>query len=96
MGQKGVFDETAPDYRLVGNGLNIQGKCRKCGYIVVSRLGYNATKFDPRDCSKLQKEKFDINYIYNELPCSNCVGVIDEEKIDMFIFRNCKTIRKKY
>ena len=75
----GKFDNSAPAFREVIDGLNFDVLCEKCNNLVIVKIGYNSKNDD----------FYVINTIIKNQKCVNCGAILPEKNFKNMYFCKC-------
>ena len=92
-GNKKVFSEDGPSYRVVGRGFNLEGRCvnEKCEafkQLAWSRLGFSRSVNEVSSAS--ETSRFNIGLLLHNTPCPLCQESMDPDSIVSCGFYRCQ------
>ena len=95
---KGYTDKelvnTAPVYRRISDGLNLEADCQNCYKKVWAKIDvenrYKGKKVYSKKKGNIVENGFNIGLIIGDCYCSNCNEVIKPENVNRLGFHKCK------
>ncbi|MCP4481598.1 MAG: hypothetical protein GY817_02070 [bacterium] len=88
------FKSTAPDYRIVCEGLNLEAECQDCKKKVWAKIDiddrYKGKKVYDYKKGYIVENGFNIGLLVGDCYCSNCSTQIEPENVQRLGFHKCK------